>query len=357
MNLPGLELRDVVKHFGSHRAVDGASLCAASGEIIALLGPSGCGKTTTLRLIAGFERLESGHIEVAGADIVGLPPFRRDIGLVFQDYALFPHMSVARNVEYGMRQRRLPQAERDRRRAEVLRLVRLEGMEDKRPAALSGGEQQRVALARALAIAPKLLLLDEPLSNLDAKLREALRVELREILRSVETTTLLVTHDQAEAIGIADRVAVMNRGRIVQIGTAREVYEEPNSRFVAEFIGQSLWFDGRFAATGNACGRFLSDDGIVFAAERPMTTAMRYGLCIRPEHIHLRARAGDSNRIAATVERVEFLGADLIVRCRLTANGRTIAIPVRSDEPELAGPGDHVELGVAPVRCRVVADT
>jgi len=356
MTPPGLELTGVVKRFGSTPAVDGASLCAQRGEIIALLGPSGCGKTTTLRLIAGFEKLEAGRITVNGADIVKLPPFRRDIGLVFQDYALFPHMTVAQNIDYGMRQRGVLRMDREKRRFDLLRLVRLDGLEERRPAALSGGQQQRVALARALAIAPKLLLLDEPLSNLDAKLREALRVELREILRAVGTTTLVVTHDQVEAIGIADRIALMNQGRIVQIGRAREIYEEPTTRFVAEFVGQSLWFSGRFEPDGDRQGRFFADDGLVFIAERPTTSATRCGLSVRPEHIHLAPRPDDVNRFAAVVERVHFFGAELVLHCRLDSTGRMIAVPIRSDDPTTAGPGDRVELGVSSARCRVVAD-
>jgi ABC-type Fe3+/spermidine/putrescine transport system ATPase subunit len=356
MTPAGLELQNVVKRFGAHAAVDGASLAAKNGEIIALLGPSGCGKTTSLRLIAGFEKLDGGRILVGGNNIAGLPPFRRDIGLVFQDYALFPHMTVRQNVDYGMRQRDISRADRDNRRRELLRLVRLEGLEDRRPGALSGGQQQRVALARALAISPKLLLLDEPLSNLDAKLREALRVELREILRTVGMTTLVVTHDQTEAIGIADRIALMNLGRIVQVGTPREIYEEPATRFVAEFIGQSLWFTGRFDPKGSTEGRFATDDGLTFMAARPVVAASRYGLSIRPEHVHLGARASDINRFGAVVERVDFFGAELILRCRLDAGGRMVAIPIRSDDTAIPNAGDRIELGVAMARCRVVAD-
>ena len=251
MMTDGLKLEGVVKRFGEHVVVDKASLAVGAGEIVALLGPSGCGKTTTLRLIAGFERPEAGDIAIAGKSVIGQPPYQRQIGLVFQDYALFPHMTVAQNIDYGMRQHSVSAAERDQRRGRLLRLVRLEGLEQRRPAALSGGQQQRVALARALAISPNLLLLDEPLSNLDAKLREALRFELREILRSVKMTTLVVTHDQLEAIALADRIALMNNGRIVQIGTGREIYEEPATRFVAEFIGQSLWFTGKLEPQPN----------------------------------------------------------------------------------------------------------
>jgi ABC-type Fe3+/spermidine/putrescine transport system ATPase subunit len=325
-----------------------------SGEIVALLGPSGCGKTTTLRLIAGFEQLDAGSIAIAGAGIAGLPPYRRDIGLVFQDYALFPHMTVAQNINYGMVQRGVPKAEQERRRNELLRLTRLEGLGERRPAALSGGQQQRVALARALAISPKLLLLDEPLSNLDAKLRETLRVELRDILRAVGTTTLVVTHDQTEAIGLADRIALMNKGRIVQIGTAREIYQRPATRFVAEFIGQSIWFSGRLEHGPNQA-EFVTDDGIVLPVNAPAGVRSDVGLSIRPEHIHLPARPSDIGRIPASVTMIEFFGAELIVSCRLDS-GRIIRIPVRSDDEGLPVAGARVELGVSPEQCRIVAD-
>jgi ABC-type Fe3+/spermidine/putrescine transport system ATPase subunit len=355
MTSPGLVLEEIVKHYGSHVAVNHASLRTEKGEIVALLGPSGCGKTTTLRLIAGFETLEAGRIAIDGVDIVDVPPFQRNIGLVFQDYALFPHMTAGQNIEYGMRLRGMARTEREKRRSELLRLVRLEGMEDRRPAALSGGQQQRIAIARALAISPQLLLLDEPLSNLDAKLREALRVDLREILRAVGTTTMVVTHDQLEAMSIADRIAVMDRGRIVQVGTPREIYDEPNTRFVAEFVGQSLWFSGRFEPHGRQA-QFVTDDGVVFVAERPAAPAARYGLSVRPEHVHIGSCPNDINRMSVVVERVDFLGAERIVRCRLDASNKAIAISIRSDEQASVGPGDRIALWVSPVHCRIVAD-
>jgi len=355
MSSSGLDLIDVVKRFGGHAAVDGASLSVKDGEIVALLGPSGCGKTTTLRLIAGFESLDAGTIAVGGADIAKLPPYRRDIGLVFQDYALFPHLTVADNIHYGMKQRGLPKTEQDNRRRELLRLTRLEGLDGRRPQALSGGQQQRVALARALAISPKLLLLDEPLSNLDAKLRETLRIELREILRAVGTTTLVVTHDQTEAIGLADRIALMNRGRIVQTGTAREIYEEPATRFVAEFIGQSIWFPGHLKQ-GSHGTEFLTDDGFALRVNAPTNARAVNGLSIRPEHVHLSARPNDISRIPATVINVEFFGAELIVVCRLNSGGRVIRIPIRTDDEAVPVAGASVELGISPNRCKVVAN-
>jgi ABC-type Fe3+/spermidine/putrescine transport system ATPase subunit len=349
-----IEVKDLVIRYGEALAVNGVSFTVDRGEHVTLLGPSGCGKTTTLRLIAGFEQLDAGSIAIAGTDIARLPPYRRDIGLVFQDYALFPHLTVAQNVNYGMVQRSVPKAEQERRRNELLRLARLEGLGERRPAALSGGQQQRVALARALAISPKLLLLDEPLSNLDAKLREALRIELRDILRVVGTTTLVVTHDQTEAIGLADRIALMNKGRIVQIGTAREIYQEPATRFVAEFIGQSIWFSGRLSQ-GPDRTTFVTDEGIALPVVPPTNVRPDVGLSIRPEHIHLPARPSDVGRIPATVTTIEFFGAELIVSCRLDGGG-VIRIPVRSDDEGLPATGACVELGVAPERCRVVAD-
>jgi putative spermidine/putrescine transport system ATP-binding protein len=354
MSAPGLDLANVVKRFGDHAAVDGASLSIEEGEIVALLGPSGCGKTTTLRLIAGFESVDSGAVMLGGTDLATLPPYRRNIGLVFQDYALFPHLTVAENINYGMKQRGVAKAEQDRRRNELLRLVRLEGLGERRPMSLSGGQQQRVALARALAIGPKLLLLDEPLSNLDAKLREALRIELRDILRTVRTTTLIVTHDQTEAIGLADRIALMNKGRIVQVGTAREIYEQPATRFVAEFIGQSTWFSGQLRSDQNGM-EFVTSDGDVLRVDAPANIRAGSGLSIRPEHIHLPARQNDINRIAATVADVAFFGSELIVSCKLDS-GRVIRIPIRSDDEAIPTARARVTLGIAPERCKIVAD-
>jgi putative spermidine/putrescine transport system ATP-binding protein len=271
---------------------------------------------------------------------------------VFQDYALFPHMTVAANLEYGLRQRGVARAEREQRRKAMLRLVRLEGLDERTPAQLSGGQQQRVALARALAIAPKLLLLDEPLSNLDARLRETLRVELREILREVGATTLVVTHDQTEAMGLADRIALMNHGRLVQVGTARDLYERPATRFAADFIGQSVWFSGTLRQ-GARGAEFATEDGPVLPV---CDASIKSGtLSIRPEFLHLPPRPGDAGRIPVTVAEVGYFGAELSVACRL-ASGRIIRVPVRSDGEAIPVPGAQVELGVAPERCGIIAD-
>lgn len=277
-----LEVQNLKRRFGQSMALDGASLEVLPGEIVALLGPSGCGKTTTLRIIAGFESADSGTVSLNGIDLMRIPPYARDIGLVFQDYALFPHMSVADNIAYGLRRRGMQKAVRLKRVEEMLGLVRLEGFANRRTSQLSGGQQQRIALARALAIAPRLLLLDEPLSNLDAKLRETLQTELRQILSTVAMTTLIVTHDQEEALALADRIAIIHRGRVVQIGTPREVYEDPAERFVGEFLGRSLWLDGMIESNV-----FITTGGTRLPCMPPSRRAARYGVLIRPEQMRL----------------------------------------------------------------------
>ena len=351
-----LEIAGLVKRFGDNVVVDGVSLAIESGEIVALLGPSGCGKTTTLRMVAGFETPDAGSIALEGEGLVGLPAYRRGIGLVFQDYALFPHMTVEDNIGYGLKRRGVPRGERRERVAELLRLVRLEGLGARRPIALSGGQQQRVALARALAIRPRLLLLDEPLSNLDAKLREDLRSELRDLLVSLKITTLLVTHDQIEAMAIADRIAVMGKGSIAQIGIPREIYESPATRFVADFVGRSLWFEGEFKpGSGALPARFETKEGYSFEVAPPIRTASSYGLSIRPEHMHIVPRVDDANRLTARVERIEFNGAEIVVHGRLDRTGRRISLPIRVEETAIPTAGEAIEIGFARDRARIVA--
>src|SRR5262244_605925 len=232
-----IELEAVSKRYGDFHAVRNFSLTIEQGELVVLLGPSGCGKTTTLRMIAGFVPVTSGRIRLGGRDVTGLPPHRRNTGLVFQGYALFPHLTAAENIAFGLQMRGLSEAVVREKVASALRLVRLDDLGDRLPRQLSGGQQQRVALARALVIEPDALLLDEPLSNLDAKLREEVRTELKEIQQSLGKTTILVTHDQEEALSISDRIAVMDAGRIRQVGSPLEVYGRPVDRFVADFVG------------------------------------------------------------------------------------------------------------------------
>lgn len=240
---PAIALSDVTKHFGDVRAVDGVDLEIADGEFFSMLGPSGSGKTTVLRLIAGFERPTGGSIRLSGTDVTGAAPFERDVNTVFQDYALFPHMSVLDNVAYGLRVRGVARRERRERALEALAMVRLPDVGDRRPTQLSGGQRQRIALARAIVVQPKVLLLDEPLGALDLKLREQMQVELKQLQRQLGITFVFVTHDQEEALTLSDRIAVFNEGRIVQLGTPREIYEDPVSPYVASFVGTTNLFD------------------------------------------------------------------------------------------------------------------
>jgi putative spermidine/putrescine transport system ATP-binding protein len=242
-----VRFENVSRHFGQVRAVDQVTLDVAEGEFFAMLGPSGSGKTTCLRLIAGFEQPDAGHIEIFGETAEGVPPYRRNVNTVFQDYALFPHMSVGENVAYGLMIRGIPRAKREAKAREALAMVKLSGFESRQPAQLSGGQRQRVALARALVNEPKVLLLDEPLGALDLKLREQMQEELKSLQKEVGITFVFVTHDQGEALAMSDRLAIFNDGRIVQVGKPSEVYEKPNSRFVASFVGSSNLLPPDFA--------------------------------------------------------------------------------------------------------------
>jgi spermidine/putrescine transport system ATP-binding protein len=283
---PAIELIDVTKRYGDAVALDGVSLQIESGEFFCLLGPSGCGKTTTLNLIGGFIPLTSGELRIEGQRVNDLPPHRRDVNTVFQNYALFPHMSVADNVAFGLRMESLADGEIDRRVAEYLELVGLAEYRDRFPGQLSGGQAQRVALARALAKRPAVLLLDEPLGALDLKLRKQMQVELSRIHRQVGTTFVFVTHDQEEALSMATRIAVMAGGHVRQIGSPREIYQGPVDRFVADFIGESNFLDGRVAADGQGT-RFELSNGTVVPTPTNAGAARngRVALMIRPESV------------------------------------------------------------------------
>src|SRR3954469_10698040 len=312
-----LELIDLSKFYGDQIAVAGVTLDVADGEFLVLLGPSGCGKTTTLRMIAGLIEPSGGAARIGGTDVTYLPPWRRNTGMVFQSYALFPHMTVAENVAFGLEMRRISKAEIAARTKEVLRMVRLDGYAERLPRQLSGGQQQRVALARALAVRPDVLLLDEPLSNLDAKLREEVRIEIRELQRQLGLTTIMVTHDQEEALTVADRLVVMADGEIRQIGSQRDLYERPADRFVAAFVGRSTFLDGRTSTPG----QFETTGGLRLKCRNAAPGAA--ALLLRPERLHLGANGMD-NRLPGRVEFVSYLGAVLELHVRLSAADRVV---------------------------------
>jgi putative spermidine/putrescine transport system ATP-binding protein len=294
-----LVLDRLTKRYGDHVAVDGLSVAVAQGEFVSLLGPSGCGKTTTLQMIAGFVEATSGGVTLEGRDLLAVKPARRGLGIVFQSYALFPHLTVADNVEFGLEMQGVPRAERVRRVAETLDLVGLRAYAERFPRRLSGGQQQRVALARALVIRPRILLLDEPLSNLDAKLREEMQIELRQIQRTVGTTTVLVTHDQSEAMTLSDRIVVMNAGRAEQIGTPQDVYEHPATPFVAGFLGKTNVLEARAGTEGSMHVALIGDGR--WPIEQAVATRMR--AIVRPEKIEFSSGAACSigGQIAARI--------------------------------------------------------
>src|SRR5262245_58991820 len=322
-----LQIDGITKRYGDVNAVRDVTLDIADGELVVLLGPSGCGKTTTLRVVAGFVEPASGSVRLAERDITRLPPWKRNAGLVFQSYALFPHLTVAQNVAFGLEMRKVEAAETASRVADALQLVRLDHLSERLPRQLSGGQQQRVALARALAFHPDVLLLDEPLSNLDAKLRQEVRVEIRELQRKLGLTTVMVTHDQEEALTMADRLVVMNDGAVRQVGTQQDLYEHPVDRFVAGFVGRSTFIEGEIEAPG----RFRSAGGLALAC-----TGAKVGsatLALRPERILVDTAplAGVENCLSGVVEFVSYLGPAIDMHLRVSAEERVVAqIPNRA---------------------------
>ncbi|GLU29767.1 ABC transporter ATP-binding protein [Brucella sp. NBRC 12950] len=280
-----LVLKAVTKRFGSNIAVESLDLTIDAGKLVSLLGPSGCGKTTTLRMVAGFESTDSGTIQIGGTNVTNLPPHRRRLGMVFQNYSLFPHRTVAENIGFGLKMQGAAKAERDERIKSMLDLIQLPGRGDAFPSQLSGGQQQRVALARSLVVDPKVLLLDEPLSALDKSLRESMQFEIRAMQARLGITTLLVTHDQEEALSMADQVAVMNKGRILQLGTPGEIYDKPQSRFVAEFLGASNIFEGETAPDGSSLLIGGRKDSVTIPLATRHPSSQPLTLSIRPERI------------------------------------------------------------------------
>jgi putrescine transport system ATP-binding protein len=314
-----LRIESVSKRFGGFTAVDQLSLDIRDGEFFALLGPSGCGKTTLLRLVAGFERPNAGRILLDGVDLAAVPPHRRPVNMMFQSYALFPHLSVEANVAFGLKQEGLPRDEIADRVADILALVKLQDFAARKPNELSGGQRQRVALARCLVKRPRLLLLDEPLAALDKKLRDATRFELMELQRQLGLTFVIVTHDQSEAMIVADRIGVMDHGHLMQVGTPAEIYERPNSRWVADFVGDVNLFEGRvgddrLSVDGSAAGRLQLAAPV---AAEPRTTIW---IAVRPERMRLshdQPAAAEPNCLAGTVAEVGDLGDTSVYRVRL----------------------------------------
>ena len=322
-------LKGISKIFGKLRAVDGVSLEIEDGDFFTLLGPSGCGKTTLLRVIAGFYPPDEGEVYFGERLMNDVPPHRRETGMVFQNYALFPHLNVRENIAYGLRVRKVPDGEMDARIGDVIRSVRLDGLEKRFPGQLSGGQQQRVALARALVISPQILLMDEPLSNLDAKLRVAMREEIRRIQKDLRITTIYVTHDQEEAMAVSDRIAILNLGKLEQLGAPDEIYFNPCSRFAAEFMGGSNILELTALGYDEASSRLRAESGgEPLTLCIPIPAGERICLSVRPEWVRIVEDGGDDT-IEGTVESTTFLGA--LVRYRVRAlGGQSLMIEVHN---------------------------
>ncbi|AJC18304.1 ABC transporter ATP-binding protein [Pandoraea sputorum] len=345
--MANVSLRSLRKQYGNAAAVADFSLDIAEGELVAFLGPSGCGKTTTLRMVAGFVEPTAGEIWIGGKEVSRLPPHRRNTGMVFQRYALFPHMTVAENVAFGLEMRRVSAADRATRIREALDMVRLTSLADRYPRQLSGGQQQRVAIARALAIRPDVFLLDEPLSNLDAKLRTEVREEIRALQRRLGLTTIFVTHDQEEALAIADRLAVMHDGCVQQIGTADALYERPANPFVANFLGKMNFLAGQMDA-----GQFVTAKGERLALAGATPDAKTLG--IRPERLRLTdAPAQHETALPVTVDQTIYLGSTLELRLKSPQGEMLVAhVPnTARDDARLYAPGSALKACFASTDC------
>jgi spermidine/putrescine transport system ATP-binding protein len=352
-----VQLRGLVKEFEDSVAVAGIDLAIASGEFFALLGPSGCGKTTTLRMIAGFEQPTAGQILLDGVDLARVPPHRRNVHTVFQNYALFPHMNVYDNIAFGLRRRRVPKSELGRLVERVIALVELGGLERRRPNQLSGGQQQRVALARALVLSPAVLLLDEPLGALDARIRKQLRVELKAVQEEVGITFVFVTHDQEEALSMSDHLAVMSDGRIEQIGTPSEVYENPATVFVAEFLGASNLMEAVVAGHEPGGCTVRVGDYALRARCGDVGERGAVKIVIRPERVTLTPHGPvtQENMLPGMVERTIYVGASVQVMVRLVTGAVMQAMIANTGEPERWTQGTPVLAHVPPDALRVLA--
>ncbi len=358
---PALRIASVTKRFGGFTAVDDLTLDINAGEFFALLGPSGCGKTTLLRMLAGLESPDSGSILLDGADISHVPPHLRPVNMMFQSYALFPHLDVAGNIAFGLKRAGLPQDEVRTRVAEMLALTQLEGLEKRRPDQLSGGQRQRVALARALARRPRLLLLDEPLAALDKKLRESTQAELVKVQRQLGTTFIIVTHDQEEAMTVADRIAVLDKGRLVQVAAPRELYERPNSRWVAGFVGDINLIQGQVVQiqSGTLTLKTAEAGTIVALTKNDLVPGMTITIAIRPEKIRISGEAASGaggNALRGELVEIGYLGSSSVYTVRLTFGGilRVVQSNFETADSSPLKIGQRVALSIAPEACVVL---
>jgi iron(III) transport system ATP-binding protein len=334
--MPKLILQNVVKAYGRALAVDGLSLEVQEGELLTLLGPSGCGKTTTLRAVSGFVGLDSGHIYIGDREVTDIPPERRGIGLVFQNYALWPHMTVFQNLAFGLQLRKLPAKTIAEKIHRGLAMVKLEGFETRYPRQLSGGQQQRIALARALVLEPDILLLDEPLSNLDALLREQMRFEIAQIHRQAGITSIYVTHDQTEAMVISDRIAIMDQGKLVQIGPPAQIYASPASRFVAGFMGTTSFVHGKVEELRGEAVRVRTDAGaLLWGKGRGLAVGQGVVVAVRPEHVRFVEQGGaETNVFEVRVARASFVGELIDYQLELHGSSLRARGPVAGAVPE-----------------------
>lgn len=328
-----LEIVDLHKSYGAVQVLKGVTIQANQGEFISLVGPSGCGKTTTLNIVGGFEHPDGGDVRLNGESVVPLPPHKRGLGMVFQNHALFPHMSILANVGFGLAMRGVPKAEVTARARDALRTVRLDGFESRYPRELSGGQQQRVGIARALTVSPKVLLMDEPLSSLDAKLRREMQVELRRIQQSVGITALYVTHDQEEALSLSDRIVLMNRGRIEQSGSAQEIYSRPATAFAADFIGESSFLSGilREIRGDESLVELPGNEQIVVPTRAGLSPGQKVRIAVRPDKLRLAPAGATQSVIHGKVAATAYLGSIERVLVRL-ADGREIQMTIRVED-------------------------
>ena len=358
-----VKIENVTKEFGEVVAVNNVSLNIADGEFFSMLGPSGCGKTTTLRLVAGFEQPTMGEISIMGQPVAGVPAYRRPVNTVFQSYALFPHMTVAKNVAFGLEMAKVPTKEISRRVDEALELVQMGSYHERRPNQLSGGQKQRIALARALVNRPKVLLLDEPLGALDLKLRKDMQLELKHIQSEVGITFIYVTHDQEEAITMSDRIAVMSDGIVMQVGSPREIYENPTNRFVADFIGETNFIEGEVISNGDNTMINAKGTQLVGEASANLTDGQKAVLAIRPEKINILPEKSSNTEngrasVQGTVIETIYIGTDTRYQIELSTGDKIFARlqNLESGQAQQFNRGDSVAVEWAPKNAQILAE-